>query len=629
MKKGLLFTLIFCHGFLSGQTSELFIPHNFKNAIEKETRSFEGNPGKQYWQNRSDYKISAELLPDSSYLVGDETITYFNNSPDTLNNIVIRLYQNISKKSSVRDWYVGEDGFNDGVKIEYLIINDDTLDLSSNNRNIKIESTNLFVKTPNKIVPNSSTEIKIGWEFEIQKILRLRMGNYRDGNFYIAYWYPQIAVYDDIDGWDQINYSGTVEFYNDFSNYDVNIKVPEGMVVWATGDLQNGKNVLREDIYEKYLAAKKSDSTIKIIEPSDYNKGIVTAENDCNQWHFIANNVTDFSFATSRSFNWDGASTIVDKNTGRRVLTDVIYKDGTIHYNKAAQYSRSTIDYLSNELPGFPYPYSHVTSYCNGNYGGGMESPMIANNGSPYVLGQHVGLIFHEISHNYFPFIVGTNERKYAWMDEGWAAFLPTTLVNKIDVNYDYRKRRIEAYERGAGKETDLPLVIPSYSYKTGSVRLGFYDRPAAAYYELRDLLGAKLFKKALLEYVELWNGKRPTPHDFFFTFNNIANEELSWFWKPWFYEYGYPDLEIKSVDVTEKNILIGIRKLGNIPTRIKLTLEFEDGTVETISKSSRIWKNDNNFVDINLNTNKKLKMVILGNKYIPDINRNNNLFEF
>jgi len=209
---------------------------------------------------------------------------------------------------------------NDGVKLNYLVLDGDTLDISERSRDIRRGSTNILIVLKEKLAPNTNIELKIGWEFEIPKRYRLRMGNYGEGNFYIAYWYPQIAVYDDIDSWDKLNYGGMVEFYNDFNNYDVNIKVPSGMVVWATGDLLNGKDMLRTDIFNKYERSKKSDSTVNIIETNDYKNGIVTAANNFNIWHFKAGNVTDFSFATSKSYNWDGASIVVDKKTGRRTL---------------------------------------------------------------------------------------------------------------------------------------------------------------------------------------------------------------------------------------------------------------------------------------------------------------------
>jgi Peptidase family M1 domain len=614
---------------LYGQTSKLYVPLNIQNAIKKETRSNDGKPGKNYWQNKSDYKITAELFPDSSYLIGDETITYYNNSPDSLNEIVVRLYQDIAKYGSTRDWSFKKEWLNNGVKINYISIDDYKLDLTSQSNDIYRDATNLIINLKRKMAPAGTIELKIGWEFEIPKLVKLRMGNYGAGNLYVAYWYPQVAVYDDIDGWDKLDYSGKVEFYNDFSNYDVSIKVPRGMVVWATGELQNGEKVFRKDIFEKYEKAQQSDETINIITQEDYSKGIVTADNKFNEWHFKSNNVTDFTFATSKSFNWDGASVVVEESTERRVLTDVIYEDGTIYYDEAAQYARATIEYLSSEIPGFPYPYSHATTYCNGNSGGGMESPMMANNGAPSILASHIGLVFHEISHNYFPFIMGTNERKYAWMDEGWAAFLPTDIVNKYDPDFDYRKRRVSSYANRAGEETDLPLVIPSYSYKTKSARLGFYDRPANAYYALNELLGDELFKKGLLEYMSRWIGKHPLPQDFFFTFNDVVGEDLTWFWKPWFFEFGYPDLALTNVEAEVDFVSVTVKKVGNIPTRVEVLFKFEDGEKKTIIKSASVWKNNKDELQIKFENHQKLKSIILGNKYIPDAVKSNNIIEF
>ncbi len=628
MQKSLvLFFLLFTFGLLWGQQSNLYIPLNIQKAIDKGTRTNLGIPGKNYWQNSSDYKITAEIIADSGYLVGEEIITYHNNSPDSLKNLIIRLYQDIAKPGAVRDWYIGNN-LEDGVILKYLIVDNDSINIAKNSREIWRSSTNLTVRLKNKILPKTSVKIEIGWEFEIPKKIKVRMGNYGNGNLYIAYWYPQIAVYDDIDGWDRVDYSGTVEFYNDFSNYDVSVKAPKGMVVWATGELQNGKEVLREDIFNKYEKAKISDETINIITPEDYKSGHVTADNEINIWKFLASNVCDFTIATATNYNWDGASVVVDKKTGRRSLTDAMYKDSTVHYDKTAQYARETIKYLSEEIPGYPYPYSHASSYCNGRRGGGMESPMISNDGAPLDRANHVGLIFHEISHNYFPFIMGTNERKYAWMDEGWATFLPTDIIFKYNPEYDYRKNKVRSYSIQAGTEYDLPLVTPSYSYKTKSARLGFYDKPANAYFELKELLGDDIFKKAMLTYINRWNGKHPLPIDFFYTFNEVAGEDLSWFWNPWFYEYGYPDLALDGIEKNADGLFVTIKKVGKIPTRINLEIEYIDSSVETISKSVKVWKDGKDKVLVSLKSGKKVKKIVLGHKYIADVNKNNNFFE-
>jgi len=608
-----------------GQNSDLYVPLNIQKSFNNDTRSYNGKPGENYWQNKSDYKINVEILPDSSYLIGNEQVTYYNNSPDTLKEIVIRLYQDISKKGATRDWYVGHKGLNDGVKINYLIAGGDTLDVSDESSSIRRGSTNLTLKLNQPLIPNNKITIEIGWEFEIPKIFKVRMGNYGNGNFYIAYWYPEIAVYDDIDGWDRIDYQGTVEFYNDFSNYNVSIKVPNGHVVWATGELQNGKDVLRKDIYDKFEKAKQTDETIGIITSQDYEEGLVTSNKQFNIWQFEANNVASFAFAISKSFNWDGASVIVDKSTERRVLTDAIYPDSSIHWDNAAQYARASIEYMSYELPGYAYPYSHATSYCNGNYGGGMESPMMANNGIPKEKARHVGLIFHELAHNYFPFIMGTNERKYAWMDEGWASFLPQKIVDRYDPDYDYRKRRVTGFSKSVGNESELPPIVPSYSYKGKYLRTGFYSRPSTAYFELKELLGERLFKKALIEYMDRWNGKHPIPLDFFFTFNEVAGEDLTWFWKPWFYEFGYPDLAVSKVENGDGFVSATIQKIGNIPTHVNVTFEFEDGTKKNVARSARVWSQGASRVNVKLDSDKKVKMVTVGSKYIPDSVEENN----
>ncbi|PID56491.1 MAG: hypothetical protein CR986_10140 [Ignavibacteriae bacterium] len=628
MKKTLLLSLTILSIFTYAQTG-IFIPRNIQEAIANKTRTLIGLPGENYWINKAEYKIEASVLPDSSYLIGNEIIKYQNNSPDTLNKIIVRLYQDIGKVNALRDWYIGKQTLTDEVKINYIIIDNDTIDISHTSKSIYRGSTNLIIYLKNKILPDSNTEIKIGWEFEIPKQFKIRMGNYGNGDMYVAYWYPEIAVFDDIDGWDMIDYQGSVEFYNDFSNFDIKINVPKGVVVWSTGNLLNAEETLRKDIYKKYKKAKTSDQVIKILTQEDYAKGLVTTEKEINTWHFYAENVPAVAFAISKSCNWDGTSALVDSSSGKRVLTDVVYPDSTVNYENGAQISKETIEYLSHKIPGFPYPYSHATIFCNGNRNGGMESPMMANNGAPSSEESFIGLLSHEISHNYFPFLMGTNERKYAWMDEGWATYLPTELIKKHLPESHYREYQLKKYEKLAGTERDLPLITPSFSYKTGLARLGFYNKPFTAYFELYEYLGKNLFKKCMQEYVKRWIGKHPIPYDFFFTFNEVAGENLFWFWKPWFFEQGYPDLSIESVKNTKDMTTIKIKMLGTLPTRVILKLEFKDGTVINLDRPMNVWKNGNNSINVSLKTTKKIKQIVLGNNTIPDVNRTNNIYTF
>lgn len=612
---------------LFAQNKSLYIPLDIQNAIKKGTRTETGEPGENYWQNSSDYKINAEIIPDSSLLIGEETITYYNNSPDSLDRIVIRLYQDIYKKGAVRDWYINPELLNNGETLKKISVNDKDLDISDTSKTVIRLSTNMIVKLDEPLAPHSNLTIQTKWQFKIPKKVKLRMGNYGNGNFFVSYWYPQISVYDDTDGWDMIDYQGSVEFYNDFNNYDVNLTLPPGYFIRATGSLENAEQILRKDIFKKYKKAEKSDETVRIITQDDYKKGLITSDNEKNVWHYKANDVADFSFIISKSDNWDGASVVVDKTTGRRALTDAVYPDSTIYYDQAAQYARATIDYLSSELPGYPYPYSHVTSFCNGSRGGGMETPMMANDGAPRVRGRHIGLIFHEITHTYFPFFMGINERKYAFMEEGWATFFPRDVLDRYEPDYDYLSKIVSNYEDNAGQEAELPPMVVSYSNKGKYIRTAFYDRPAVAYNELMELLGKNVFKKALLGYIERWHGKHPIPIDFFNTISEVAKKDLTWFWKPWFYEFGYPDLAVDRVEKNDGNYSIIVKKVGNIPTRVELNLKYKDGSTQTIEKPVSVWKDGNSEITVDIKSSKSLKSVNVGGKHIPDSVKDNNSY--
>lgn len=613
--------LLILAGTINAQ-SGLYMPLNIQESYNDGVRSYDGAPGAKYWQNSSDYKIKAQLNTEESKLDGEEVIKYHNNSPDSLRSLVIRLYGDIFKKGSVRDWYGGTADMTNGVEIKYFTINGDTVKIDG--RNAFRGSTNLVARLKNKIAPGSETEVKVGWSIDIPDTAHLRMGNYGD-NFFIAYWYPQISVFDDIDGWDMIDYSGLAEFYNDFNNYDIELTVPEGYIVYGAGEIQNIDEVLKPEIIERYNSAKESDETVKIITQEDYESNNVVKEDSKNVWKFTSNDVTDYSFAVSNNFNWDAAS--VEVEPGRRVLTMAVYPDKAVHWEDAAKYVRKTIDYMSHVLPGIPYPYSQTTSFCNGERGGGMETPMMANDGMPANLSSFVGLVFHEIAHTYLPFYMGTNERKYAWMDEGWASFFPGEVVNESDPQADYYARQVGAYEHGAGNELEMALMTPTFTLPMNTSRYASYSRPCNAYMELQRLLGKDLFKSSMQEYMNRWHSKHPIPYDYFFTINKAAGEDLSWFWKPWFFEKGYPDLMIETVETVDDSYTAIIKNNGTIPTAVKVTFIFDDDSEEVVEETARVWKNDKTY-KAKISSDKNLKSVELGSQYIPDVNRDNNKFE-
>ena len=610
-------TLIF------SQSSNLYMPLDIQKAYENGTRLYDGNIADNYWINHTDYKINVELKPDSNLLVGSASIKYFNESPDSLPNIVLRLYQNIYKPGSVRDWNVQDSYLGDGIIIHSLKLGNKTIDLNS--KGVMIRGTNMIVKLDKKLAPNKNLDLDIDWSFKFAKY-PMRMGNY-EGDYFVAYWYPQVSVYNDVNGWDMLSYSGTVEFYNDFNNYDINYTVPNDYLIWSTGEIQNIKDVLKENIVSKYEKAKKSDNTINIITADDYKNNNVTVKTESGKstWNFTANKVPDVAWATSNNYNWDASS--VEVEPGRRVLTAAIYPDSIKQNKNAALYAHQTIEYMSKVSPGIPYPWSHTTAFTNKRRSGGMEFPMIQNNGAPKRIGSSTGLIFHEIVHSYFPFYMGTDERRAAWMDEGWATFFPRNIVNKNDSSSHYQKRRVASYEHVAGTTKDMPMILPSYMMTHGESRNSFYNRPAMAYEELRHLLGDELFHKALREYMNRWHEKHPIGYDFFFTFNDVVGEDLSWFWKPWFFELGYPDLAIDNVSINENSVTVSVANVGNLPTRISVTMQYEDGDEETVEMSASQLKMASK-VDVNFTTSKKIKNVKLGSDLIPDVNRENNNFE-
>ena len=418
------------------QSANIFIPRDVVKAYDNGTRSYDGRPGPRYWINHTDYKIQAEVFPKEHYVKGTAQITFYNESPDTLKQLEFRLYQDIMKKGNARDYGLSPDDITNGVQIDTMII--DGKGISANDRKEVYRSgTNMMIRElPKPLAPKSSANIQVKWSVEIPKKSRLRMGAYNDSTLYVAYWYPQVAVFDDIDGWDRINYEGAVEFYNDINNFELEITVPKNYLVWGTGLYENLKDVVKPEIYSRYEEARESDGVVRIVSEKDLKDG-TTIGGDKVTWKLKAENVSDVSFATSSGYVWDGISAVVDAS-GRRVLTDAVYPPAQKAFENVAVYAMQTVETLSKKLPGVPFPYPKVTVF-NGEQGGGggMEMPMMCNNGIYPTKEGEAGVTMHEIAHTYFPFYMGINERKYAWMDEGWATFFTSAQLKDLEPDAD------------------------------------------------------------------------------------------------------------------------------------------------------------------------------------------------
>ncbi len=624
MKKVVLIVLLIIVGCLStyGQNNKLYTPLTIQAAYEKGTRSIDGHPGNNYWVNSSDYKITINFDPITRKLNGSETIQYKNNSADSLNMIVFRLFENIYKKGNSRDWSIRPDAIGDGVCITKLVVND--LDLTSKigTKDVTIYGTNLFVNLNAKISPKSIAAITVEWNYVIPAKSPLRMGQYDSTSYFIGYFYPQVSVYDDIDGWDTFNYDGIQEFYNDICNFEVTVNVPKNFVVWGTGLLNNAEEVLSENIYQKFLKAKKSEDVIGIITEDYLKNGNITSDNKINSWRFKADQVPDFAFALSDHYLWDGVKYYSDKD----VFVSAAYKKENEGFKKVADLSKKSIAFFSTELPGVPFPYPSMTVFDGS---GGMEYPMMVNegveasnwNGNVYVTS-------HEILHTYFPFYMGINERKYAWMDEGWAVMLPMDFQKSQTEGYDPEARNIKGYEKLAGVEHEVPLMTLTSNLKSAAYRQHAYGRSAVAYLMLENLIGEESFKTCLKEYIDRWNGKHPMPYDFFYTFEDVLKKDLSWFWKSWFFEPGYPDLGIKSAEYVNNELVVRIEKIGNLPTPLELTLKSDSGFEITKYEPLSIWKDGKTVYEIKLQTVEPITQLSLGSEHIPDANYSNNNYE-
>lgn len=622
----ILFTLIFLsiNSILSAQIE---IPRNIQNAYKKGTRSLDGSPGPNYWQNSSDYTIEATFFPYERKLIGREKIIYNNNSPDTLNRIVLRVYQDLFKKGSPRDFQVNPADIHDGVVLKKLFIEGIKIDLNEKSK-INQFGTNLNIKLDSSlfIYPKSQTLFEIEWELTIPKFSNVRMGTYDSTSFFVAYWYPQIAVYDDVYGWDEIPYTGTVEFYNDFNNYDVKINVPKNFVVWATGVLQNPQEVFNQEIFERYQLAKNSDTVIKIITLEDIEgKRLRTKDKDQITYHYKAQYVPDFAFALSDHYLWDASTLVVDKESNRKTFISAAYKKESKDFYDVAKIARDVISFFSFEFPQIPYPYPSMTVF-NGQ--GGMEFPMMVNDGSVQTYAAAVGLTSHEIAHTYFPFYMGINEKRFAWMDEGFAVMLPLDLQEQYAQGDGPRAGNAISYENFAGYDEEMPPITQSFLLSGNSYRVASYRRPGCAYDFLRDMLGKEKFISVMKEYVRLWNGKHPLPYDFFNTFNKYAGEDLSWYFNAWFIEKGVPDLALENVKLSKNKLSFDVKKIGKIPVPVVVKILFDDNSTQELYENARVWKAGNK-ISFELKVDKKPVSIELGSKKIPDVDRANNEYYF
>jgi hypothetical protein len=597
----------------------LYTPRNIQAAYKKGTRATDGRPGPNYWQNKGRYTINITAAPPERTISGEEHIVYFNNSPDTLRAPVIKLILNIHKPGAVRYGPSDSAYLTDGVTIDAFSQNGQTTAFS-NSGTVPTWRPFRLIKP---LAPHDSVGIDIKWHYQIS-LQSNREGMIDSTTFFLAYFYPRIAVFDDYNGWDRLDFTDQQEFYNDFNDYTLTINAPKNYIVWATGNLQNPEAVLQPAYAKKLAASMTTDEILHIATIDDLAKHRVTRQDPVISWVWKANDITDVTANISNHYVWDASSVIVDDATKRRASVQAAYNDSAKDFHRMVEFGRHALDWLSHKWPGVPYPFPKTTivqGYAD------MEYPMMVNDGTndDPIFSRFVAE--HEIAHTWFPFYMGINEARYAFMDEGWATTFEI-LIGRDDLGTAraegfYKQFRVNGYIYDPSQEEDLPIITPANVLRGAAYGNNAYGKPSLAYLAVKDMLGDELFRKCLHEYMARWHGKHPIPWDFFYTFNDVAGRNLNWFWTNWFFTNNYIDL---AIDKVEGNNVI-IKNIGGFAIPFDLVQHYADGSTDTLHQTPAVWASNEKQIQVSFTPaagKKLLSLELQGGIYV-DADMSNN----
>jgi len=620
MYKSIILSAFLCFVLFNAQAQNLYMPRDIQNAFKKGTRSTDGKPGKNYWENHGHYTISITALPPDRTVKGVEQITYFNNSPDTLKRLNMKLILNMHRPGAARFSNAEADYLTPGVQIDSFLINGEKKDWD----NEKKSATNEMVSLPKPLMPHDSVKLDITWHFEVSKKSG-REGMIDSTTYYLAYFYPRVSVYDDYNGWDTLPFLDAQEFYNDFNDYTLNVTAPKNYIVWATGTLQNPKQVLQPEYAKRLEQSMTSDSTVHVATPEDLEKKNITAQNDVNTWTWKASNITDMAVGISDHYDWDAASVVVDDATHRRASMQSAFPDKSADFHHAVQFGRNSLGWLSHNWPGVPYPFPKMTSFQGF---ADMEYPMMVNDSHETDLRFAQLVQDHEIAHTYFPFYMGINESRYAFMDEGWATTFER-LIGAAEVGQEkadvfYKQFRVNRWIHDPATAEDLPVITPSSELR-GGYGNNSYGKPSLSYFALKDMLGDELFKKALHTYMDNWNGKHPIPWDYFNSMMSGSGKDLNWFFNNWFFTNYYIDLNLQNVEKDDNGYVLSIQNIGGfaIPFDVKVT--YSDGSTANFHQTPIVWEHNEKQISLHIKTSKTIQSAVLDGGIFMDADESNN----
>ena len=565
-----------------------------RRAFAAGTRDSTGTPGAEYWQLEVDYVIDARLEPSAGTVTARETVEIHNNSPDALDAIVLRLDQNVFAPHAVRSRSLND--ITEGTVVSAISLNGEAIDLTAapprrrpggpppgppeTNFVIGLGTTSATIGLKEAIQPRSSATLDIEWSFRVPAAeggRGLRMGAWGDSLFQVAQWYPQVAKYDDLRGWDTEPYLGSSEFYNNFGRFEVRIDVPAGFTVGATGVLQNPEEVLSAQTRERLSHVMESDATRTIVGVEDFGPGTATAAGDRLVWHFVADYVNDFAWATSDQYVWEATRVAIPG--GETIPFHWMYLPGHAgQYEGADERGRHALQFYS--ALWMPYAFPTLTMVDGPDTG--MEYPMLVMSA--------LGAEDHEIGHEWWPMMVGTNETWYGFMDEGFNQYMNVLSSADRRGQPPVLDGRGQSYGRISGDEREAPLMWnanyggPMYSFQA-------YSKAPLMLSMLGGIVGDEEVQRAMSGYAHAWRFKHPSPWDYMFFMNQALGRDLGWFWYYWLFTTESVDGSIQSVASAGSSTTVTVRQDGQMPSPVVLAVRFraDAGTGQSMPNAERI----------------------------------------
>ena len=617
--------------------------HDFYTKNGTATRSASGKPGHAYWQNSADYKIDVSLNDVTKEISGSETITYTNNSPDALDFLWMQLDQNLFKIDSrgksivpIRGSRNGDKGqnFDGGYGINTIkLIYKKGRRSTEVNTTYSIVDTRMKVTLPKALEANGGTVgIKIDFSFTSPDYGSDRMGVLETKNgriFTLAQWYPRMCVYDDVSGWNTLPYLGAGEFYLEYGTFDVNITAPSNHLVVCSGALLNPSEVYTQEQQNRLKKAEASDATVMIRSEAEVTQPSSRPTNSPTlTWKFRIENSRDVAWASSAAFILDAAR--INLPSGKKSLAMSAYpveSVGQDGWSRSTEYTKASIEHYSEKWLEYPYPAAINVA---GNEGG-MEYPGIVFCNYESKNERLWGVTDHEFGHIWFPMIVGSNERLHAWMDEGFNTFI-NSLSTEVFNNGEYKERKSNMHRMSSVFVNDKlePIYTSPDNLKERNLGVLAYYKPSMGLVLLREqILGPERFDEAFTAYINRWAYKHPTPDDFFRTMENVAGEDLRWFWRSWFINSWKLDQAVTGVKYVKNDpkqgAIITIENLEKMPMPVVIELKTKSGKVTRKTLPVEIWKRNVSW-EFKVDTTEELAKVVIDPDYVlPDVNSSNN----